>query len=88
MRRNTIIKQCKGKGIRFIVLYPPKCSHDLPPLAGTVHTETISIPPRDIPEQLAAYSAQALSTALLMLDANVHAARSAPKSETAADVTN
>ena len=21
-------------GIRFIVLYPPKCSHDLPPLAG------------------------------------------------------
>ena len=29
-----------------------------------VHTETIS---RDIPEQLAAYSAQALSTALLML---------------------
>ena len=22
------------KGIRFIVLYPPKCSHDLPPLAG------------------------------------------------------
>ena len=24
----------KGKGIRFIVLYPPKCSHDLPPLAG------------------------------------------------------
>ena len=35
---------CKGKGIRFIVLYPPKCSHDLPPLAGTVHTDTISIP--------------------------------------------
>ena len=34
----------KGKGIQFIVLYPPKCSHDLPPLAGTVHTETISIP--------------------------------------------
>ena len=31
-------------GIRFRVLYPPKCSHDLPPLAGTVHTETISIP--------------------------------------------
>ena len=24
----------KGKGIRFIVLYPPKCSHNLPPLAG------------------------------------------------------
>ena len=20
---------CEGKGIRFIVLYPPKCSHDL-----------------------------------------------------------
>ena len=32
------------KGIRFIVLYPQKRSHDLPPLAGTVHTETISIP--------------------------------------------
>ena len=40
-KRQTIQK---GKGIRFIVLYPPKCSHDLPPLAGTVHTETISIP--------------------------------------------
>ena len=23
-----------GKGIRFIVLYPPKRSHELPPLAG------------------------------------------------------
>ena len=38
------VSLCKGKGIRFRVLYPPKCSHDLPPLAGTVHTETISIP--------------------------------------------
>ena len=57
----------KGKGIRFIVLYPPKCSHDLPPLAGTVHTETIFNPPGDIPEQLAAYSAHTLSTALFML---------------------
>ena len=55
------------KGIRFIVLYPPKCSHDLPPLAGTVHTETIFNPPGDIPEQLAAYSAHTLSTALFML---------------------
>ena len=36
--------ECIDKGIRFRVLYPPKCSHDLPPLAGTVHTETISIP--------------------------------------------
>ena len=53
----------KGKGIRFIVLYPSKCSHYLPPLAGGNHLN----PPRDIPEQLAAYSAQALSTALLML---------------------
>ena len=34
----------KGKGIRFIVLYRPKRSHNLPPLAGIVHTETISIP--------------------------------------------
>ena len=25
---------CKGKGFRFIVLYPPKRSQDLPPLAG------------------------------------------------------
>ena len=33
----------KGKGIWFIVLYPSGCSHDLPSLAGTVHTETISI---------------------------------------------
>ena len=24
----------KGKGIRYIILYPPKCSHDLPSLAG------------------------------------------------------
>ena len=24
----------KAKGIRFIVLYPPKCSHNLPSLAG------------------------------------------------------
>ena len=39
-----VLFMVKGKGIRFIVLYPPKCSHDLPPLAGTVHTETISIP--------------------------------------------
>ena len=33
----------KGKGIQFIVLYPPKCSHDLPSLAGlyTILTSTI-----------------------------------------------
>ena len=24
----------KGKSIRFIVLYPPKCSRDIPPRAG------------------------------------------------------
>ena len=40
----TTTTTTKGKGIQFIVLYPPKRSHDLPPLAGTVHTETISIP--------------------------------------------
>ena len=34
----------KGKGIRFIVLYQPECSPDLPSLAGIIHTETISIP--------------------------------------------
>ena len=32
------------KGVQFIVMYPPKCAHDLLSLAGTVHTETISIP--------------------------------------------
>ena len=34
-------KTYKGKGIRFIVLNPPKRAHDLPPLAGTLHTDTI-----------------------------------------------
>ena len=53
-------------GIRFIVLYPPKCSHNLPPLAG-LNTRKPFQSPRDIPEQLAAYSTQALSTAFLML---------------------
>ena len=52
----------KGKGIRFIVLYPLKCLHDLPPLARNHFN-----PLRDIPEHLAAYSAEALSTSLLML---------------------
>ena len=42
--QKPLTDECKGKGIRFRVLYPPKRSHDLPPLAGTVHTETISIP--------------------------------------------
>ena len=56
------------KGIRFIVLYPLKCSHDLLSLAG-LYTRKPFQSPRDIPEQLAAYSALALtlSTALLML---------------------
>ena len=54
------------KGIRFIVLYPPKCSHNLPPLVGLYTRKTFQSP-RDIPEQLVAYRAQALSTALLML---------------------
>ena len=56
----------KGKGILCIVLYPPKCSHDLPPLAG-LYTRKPFESPRDIPEQLAAYSAHALSTALFIL---------------------
>ena len=43
-QRSGDFPKVKSKGIRFIVLYPPKRSHDLPPLAGTVHTETISIP--------------------------------------------
>ena len=29
-----LIRTSTGKGIRFIVLYPPKCSHNLPSLAG------------------------------------------------------
>ena len=57
---------CKGKGIRFIVLYPPKRSHDLPSLAG-LYTRKPFQSPRDVLEQLAAYSAQALSTALLII---------------------
>ena len=54
------------KGIRFKVLYPPKRSHDLPPLAG-LYTWKPFQSLGDIPEQLAACSAQALSTALFML---------------------
>ena len=34
----------KGKGIRYIVLYPPKCSHDLPPLAGLYTREPFQFP--------------------------------------------
>ena len=55
-----------NKGIRFIVLYPPKCSHEPPSPAG-LYTRKIVQSPRDIPEQLTAYSTQALSAALLML---------------------
>ena len=62
----VVVLKGKGKGIWFIVLYPPKCSHNLPPLAG-LYTQKPFQSPRDIPEQLAAYSAQALSTALSML---------------------
>ena len=54
------------KGIRFIVLYSLKRSHDLPPLAGTVHMEIISIP-GGFSRELAAYSAHALSTTLFTL---------------------
>ena len=54
------------KGIRFIILYRPKCSHNLPPLAGLCTRKPFQSP-KDIPEQLAAYSAQALGTSLFML---------------------
>ena len=54
------------KGIRFIVLYPPQRQHDLPPQQACTHGNHFNAP-RDIPEQLAAYSAQTLSTALSML---------------------
>ena len=57
----------KGKGIWFIVLYPPKCSHDLPPLAGTVHTETISIPWGIFQSNWHHIAHTHLSTALFML---------------------
>ena len=53
----------KGKGIQFTVLYPPKCSQDLLSLAG-LHTQRPFQHPRDIPEQMATYSVQALKTAL------------------------
>ena len=53
-------------GIQFVVLYPPKRAHDLPPLAGLC-TKSHFNPPGDIPEQLAAYIAQALSMALFIL---------------------
>ena len=56
----------KGIGIRFIVLYPPKNSHVPPSLADTVNTQKPFQSLRDIPEQLAAYSTQALSTALCL----------------------
>ena len=55
------------KGIRFIVLYPPKRSHDLPPLAGTVHTETISIPREIFQSNWQHIAHNTLSTALFML---------------------
>ena len=57
----------KSKGIRFIVLYPPKCSHDLPPIASLYARKPFQSPGGYIPEQLESYSAQALSTALSML---------------------
>ena len=56
-----LLHKGKGKGNRFIVLYPPKRSHDLLPLAGTVHRNHFN-PPGDLPEQLAAYRAHDLST--------------------------
>ena len=64
---NLICTTMTYKGIRFIVLYPPKCSHDLPPLARHCTYRNHFNPPGDIPEQLAAYSAHTLRTALFML---------------------
>ena len=48
-------------------MYPPKCTHDLPSLAGLYTQKPFHYPRDTFPEQLAAYSAQALSTALLLL---------------------
>ena len=59
-------KEGKGKGIRFIVFYPPKSSHNLPSLAG-LYTQKPLKSLWDIPEQLAAHGPQSLSTALFML---------------------
>ena len=50
----------KGKAIRFLVLYPPKSSQ------ACTHGKYFNHL-GDIPEQLAAYSAHALSTALFIL---------------------
>ena len=55
-----------SKCIQFIVLYPPKRSHDLPPLAG-LYTRKPFQSPEGYSRAAAAYSTQALSTALLML---------------------
>ena len=49
------------KGIRFIVLYPPKCTYI------QLYIQKPFQSPGDIPEQLAADSAHTLSTALFML---------------------
>ena len=51
----THICVCMYKGVGFIVLYPPECSHDLPPLAG-LYTRTLFQSPRDNPERLVAYT--------------------------------
>ena len=56
----------KGKDIRFIVLYSPKRSHNLPLLAG-LYTRKPFQSLSNYPEELAAYSAQAISTALFIL---------------------
>ena len=59
----------KGKGIRFIVLYPPKCSHDLQPLAGLYTLKPFhSI----FQSNWQHNNTQALSTALFMLHVGTH----------------
>ena len=42
------IKEITGKGIRFkvLVLYPPKCSHDLPSLVGLYTRKPFQSPGR------------------------------------------
>ena len=63
----VVIWVYKGKGIRFIVFVSTKM-FTRPSFPSRHCTHRIHFnPPRDIPEQLAAYSAQALSTVLLML---------------------
>ena len=63
----------KGKGIRFIALYPLKCSHNLPSIAGLYTQKPFLYPEGYSRASGSLYSTQALSTALLMLGTHLAA---------------